>query len=162
MTGIEVGNSCKDPAAETLVGKFGSRGDGQPKVGQRAVQEAMRRVQEGDSQTRIQRTLPQHQARFEGHTPIKFEALRTVNAGAVVSTSSLVTASDETQSTNTTLQQQQKLVSSTADTGPQGVVEDEDEDAEYEVEELQRCCSTDVPRRPPGPVQQRVSLEPST
>ncbi|KAI4726175.1 hypothetical protein E4T49_06062 [Aureobasidium sp. EXF-10728] len=123
----------------------------------------MRRVQEENPQARPQRTLPQHRARFEGRTPIRFETLRTVNSGSVVSRSSLVTASNETQSANnSTLQQQQKLVSSTADTELQDVVEDEDEDAEYEDEELQRSCWTDVPKRPPGPVQQRVSWESST
>jgi hypothetical protein len=60
MTGIETISACNDPSADSLVGRCGARGDVQPRVGQKAVQEAMRKVQEGPARTKTQKVLSQH------------------------------------------------------------------------------------------------------
>jgi hypothetical protein len=161
MTGIETVSACKDPSADTLVGKLGSRGDGQSRVGQRAIQEAMRKVQEGHARG-AHSSLLQHQARFEGRTSATFETSRMESTSIVASSSSLATASDGKQSLNNINLPRENMMSSRLDTALENAVEDEDEDAEHEVEELQRCRWTGVPRRPPGPVQRRGSWEPPT
>jgi hypothetical protein len=161
MTGIETVSACKDPSADTLVGKLGSRGDGQSRVGQRAIQEAMRKVQEGHARE-VHSSLLQHQARFEGRTSATFETSRMESTSIVASSSSLATASDGKQSLNNINLPRENMMSSRLDTALENAVEDEDEDAEHEVEELQRCRWTGVPRRPPGPVQRRGSWEPPT
>jgi hypothetical protein len=99
MTGIETVSACKDPSADTLVGKLGSRGDGQSRVGQRTIQEAMRKVQEGHARE-VHSSLLQHQARFEGRTSATFETSRMESTSIVASSSSLATASDGKQSLN--------------------------------------------------------------
>jgi hypothetical protein len=111
----------------------GVEGGDQPRVGQRAVQEAMWKVQEGHAQTRTQSILPQHQVRFDGRTPITFETMGMVNTGAIASTLSVVAASDEKQSSNNTDLIQRNVVYSTPRTAAGNVAEDDD--AEYEVEE---------------------------
>jgi hypothetical protein len=161
MTGIETVSACKDPSADTLVGKFGSRVEGQPRVRQRAVQEAMRKVQQGYARG-AHSSLSQHQARFEGRTSATFETSRIGSTSIVASSSSLATASDGKQSLNNINLPRENMVNSRLNTAAENAVEDEDEDAEYEVEELQRCRWTGVPRRPPGPVQRRGSWEPPT
>lgn len=159
MTGIETSNACKDPSADTLVGKFGNRGEGQPRVGQREVQEAMRKVQEGRTQSRTQSSLPQHQARFEGRTPTAFETSGIVDTKAVASTSSALTAGEKQSVMNNINLPSRNMVSSTRSTASEHAVEDEDVDAEYEVEGPQRCCWTHAPRRPLIPVQRREFWE---
>jgi hypothetical protein len=99
-----------------------------------------------------------HQVRFDGRTPITFETMGMVNTGAIASTLSVVAASDEKQSSNNTDLIQRNVVYSTPRTAAGNVAEDDD--AEYEVEELQRRCRTGVPKRPSGPVQRRGSWEP--
>lgn len=157
MTGIEAFGACKDPSADTLVGKFGNRGGNQPRVEQREVQEAMRKVQEGHTQGRTQISLPQHQARFQGRIPTTFETSGMVNSSMVAPTSSELTASNARWSLNN---MPRDMVSSTPRTAPGGALEDGEEDAEYEVEELQRCRMGAAARRPPCPVQRRGSWEP--
>jgi hypothetical protein len=159
MTGIETVGACKDSSADTLVEKFGNRGDTRPPVGQRAVQEAMRKVQEGHARG-AHSTLPQHQGRFEGGTSATFETSGLGSTSITASSSSVATASDGKQYFNSINLSRQNMTSLTPRTAPKDVVEDEDEDAEYEVEEPQRRCWTGAPRRPPGPVQRRGSWEP--
>jgi len=160
MTGIEAVDACKDPSADTLVGNFGNRGGNQPRVKQREVQEAMRKVQERHAQGGTQTSLPQHQVRFQGRIPATFETSGMVNPSTVASTSSGLTASDANGSLNS---MPRDMVSSTPRTAPGCAVEDRDEDAdaEYEVEELQRC-RMGAARRPPCPVQRLRSWEPPT
>lgn len=162
MTGIQTVTACKDPAADTLVEKFGNSGESQPRVGQRAVQEAMQKIQEGRTQLRTQSSLPQHQARVEGRTFTTFETSAIVNTSTVATTSSVVTPSDRKQSLNDTNSAPRNMVSSTPRTAPANAEENGDEDAEYEVERLERRCWTDAPMRPSDPVQRRSVWEPPT
>jgi len=100
MTGIEIVGAYKDPSADTLVGKFGNRGENLPRVEQREVQEAMRKVQEGHTQGRTQSNLPRHQARFPGRIPTTFEPSGIMNPSTVAPTSSGLAASDARRSLN--------------------------------------------------------------
>lgn len=136
--------------------------EGGTNLGQRAVQEAMRKVQQGHAQTRTQDILPQHQVRFDGRTPTTFETMGMLNTGTIASTSSVVATSDEKQSLNDVNLTQRVVSYSAPHTASEAIVEDEYDDAEYEPEKLQRHRRTGVPRRPPGPVQRRGSWEPPT
>ncbi|KEQ68727.1 hypothetical protein M436DRAFT_67857 [Aureobasidium namibiae CBS 147.97] len=100
MTGIETVGAYKDPSADTLVGKFGNRAANQPRVEQREVQEAMRKVQERHAQGGTQSSLPQHQVRFQGRNSTTFETSGMVNSSTVAPTSSGLTASDARRSLN--------------------------------------------------------------
>jgi hypothetical protein len=162
MTGIESSSARKDPSAESLVGRFGARGQDQPCVGQRVVQEAMRKIQEGPAGTRIQDVQSQHQGRTEGHTPTKSEKWKMGSISVVTPTSLRGNVGDDKQSSNNIVLAQQNVMSSTSHTVPENVVADEDGDAEYEVDEQQKRCWTGAPRRPPGPVQRRGLWAPPT
>lgn len=162
MTGIQSTTACKDPIADALIGKFGNRGEGQPRVGQREAKEAMQKVQEGRAPSRTQSSLPQHQARFGGRTHTAFETSAIANTSTVTSISSVVTVSDRRQSFNDINNVPRNMVSSTPRTAPANAVEDGDEDAEYKVEDLERCRQTSNPVRPPGPMQRRGFGKPPT
>jgi hypothetical protein len=157
MTGIETSSASKDPSADTLVGRFGARGEDHPRVGQRAIQEAMRKVQEGPARTRTRDVQSQHQARTEGRTPTTFEKWRMGSINFLTPTSLGGNVSDDKQSFNNIILPQQDMMSSTPHTVPENVVADEEEGAEYEIDEQQKRCWIDAPRRPPGPVQCRGS-----
>ncbi|KAI4831278.1 hypothetical protein E4T44_09587 [Aureobasidium sp. EXF-8845] len=141
MTGIEVSVACKDLTADTLVGRSGARGEDQSRVGQRAVQEVMRK----------------HQIGTEGRTPTTLEKWIMGSINVVTPTSLGGNVSDDKQSFNNNILAQQDVMSSTPHTVPGNVVADEDEDAEYELDEQQKRCWTGAPRRPPGPVERRGS-----
>jgi hypothetical protein len=157
MTGIQTSSSCKDLSADTLVGRLGARGEDQPRVGQRAVQEAMRKVQEGPTRTRTRNVQSQHQARTEGRTPTAFEKWKMGSINVVTPTSLGGNVSDDKQSFDNIILAQRNLMSSTPHTVPENVVADEDEDAEYEIDEQHKRSWIDAPRGPPGPVQRRGS-----
>jgi hypothetical protein len=157
MTGFEISSARKGSSADTLVGRFGARGEDQPRVGQRAVQEAMRKVQEGPTRTRTQNILPQHQGRVRGRTPTTFEKSKIGSISVVTPTSLGGKVSDEQPSSSNIILPQQNVMSSTPHTVPENVVADEDEDAEYEIDQQQKRSWIDAPRGPPGPVQGRGS-----
>jgi hypothetical protein len=152
MTGIETFSACKDPSADTLVGRFGVRREDQPRVGQRAVQEAMRKVQEGHAQTRTQSMLPQHQARFEEQTPAILKTSAMGSTSIVTQMSTVVNVGDDKQSFNNINLTQHNVVNSTPHTAPENTVADEDKVGEVEVDGQQKGHWTGTPRRPPGAV----------
>jgi hypothetical protein len=150
-TGIETISACKDPS-----------GDIQPRVGQRAVQEAMRKVQEGPARIKTQEVLSQHQGWAGERTPTTFEKSKIGGISMVAPKSFAGNVGDGEQSFNNTNLAQQNVMGSTPHTAPGNVVPDEDEDTEFEVDEQQKSRWTGTPRRPPGPVPRRGSWRPPT
>ncbi|KEQ90530.1 hypothetical protein AUEXF2481DRAFT_33862 [Aureobasidium subglaciale EXF-2481] len=134
MTGIE--SASKNHSADSVVEEPRAKAHNQPLVGQPAVQEAMRKVQEGRvALARTQNLLPQHQVRFDGRMPTTSGLLQPTD-GTRPTASSTIASDDKSSAEDNTDMARHTLVSSTAEP----VLEDEDEGAEYELDDLQRCC----------------------
>ncbi|CAD0028115.1 unnamed protein product [Aureobasidium pullulans] len=112
MTGIE--NARGNESANEVVEKTGTREQeveiNQPRVGQRAVQEAMRKVQEGPVPAKTQGLLSLHRELLQSRGPTTTGA-RSTDAAAIVAASSTVAASDEKKISNA--RRLQNMVSST-------------------------------------------------
>ncbi|THZ68505.1 hypothetical protein D6C85_07453 [Aureobasidium pullulans] len=152
MTGIE--NACGNESANEIVEKTGIGEQkaeiNQHPVGQRAVQEAMRKVREGPVPAKTQGLMSLHRELLQSRGPTTTGASST-NA-AIVAASSTVAASDEKKISNAS--RLQNMVSpTTAD-----VIEGGDEEyAKYEKDNQQRCSWTNEPRVPPRALQRRKS-----
>ncbi|THY16335.1 hypothetical protein D6D00_08947 [Aureobasidium pullulans] len=100
MTGID--NACGNETANEIVEKTGTGEQkveiNQQPVGQRAVQEAMRKVQEGPLPAKTQGLLSLHRELLQSRGPTTTGASST-NA-AIVAASSTVAASDEKKGSN--------------------------------------------------------------
>lgn len=121
MTGIE--NACGNEPANKIVEKTGTGEQkveiNQQPVGQRAVQEAMRKVQEGPLPAKTHGLLS---LQSRGPTPT---VARSTDA-AIVAASSTVAASDEKQISN--VSRLQNMASSTT---AHVIADGDDGDAEY-------------------------------
>ncbi|KAI5196319.1 hypothetical protein E4T42_03244 [Aureobasidium subglaciale] len=115
MTGIE--SASKNHSADSVVEEPRAKAHNQPLVGQPAVQEAMRKV------------------RFDGRMPTTSGLLQPTD-GTRPTASSTIASDDKSSAEDNTDMARHTLVSSTAEP----VLEDEDEGAEYELDDLQRCC----------------------
>ncbi|THX72083.1 hypothetical protein D6D05_07994 [Aureobasidium pullulans] len=152
MTGIE--NACGNEPANKIVEKTGTGEQkveiNQHPVGQRAVQEAMREVQEGPLPAKTHGLLSLHRELLQSRGPTTTGA-RSTDA-AIVAASSTVAASDEKKISNAS--RLQNMVSPTT----AHVIEGGDEEyAKYEKDNQQRCSWTNEPRVPPRALQRRKS-----
>jgi len=150
MTGIE--NARGNETANKIVEKPGIGEQkveiNQHPVGQRAVQEAMRKVQEGPVPAKTQGLLSLHRVLLQSRGSTTTGA-RSTDA-AIVAASSTVAASDEKQISNA--RRLQNMVSSTT---AHVIADGDDRDAEYEMDNLQRCSWTNESRVPPRALQRR-------
>ncbi|THY82739.1 hypothetical protein D6C92_09916 [Aureobasidium pullulans] len=125
MTGIE--NACENETANEVVEKPGTGEQkveiNQHPVGQRAVQEAMREVQEGPLPAKTHGLLSLHRELLQSRGPTTTGASST--DAAIVTASSTVAASDEKKISNA--RRLQNMVSSTT---AHVIVDGDDGDAE--------------------------------
>lgn len=152
MTGIE--NACENEPANEVVEKTGTGEQkveiGQHPAGQRAVQEAMRKVQEGPLPAKTHELLSLHRELLQSRGPTTTGA-RSTDA-AIVAGSSTVAASDEKKISNAS--RLQNMVSSITAHVIEG---GDEEDAKYEKDNQQRCSWTNEPWVPPRALQRRTS-----
>ncbi|THY11738.1 hypothetical protein D6D01_08814 [Aureobasidium pullulans] len=152
MTGIE--NACGNEPANEVVEKPGTREQkveiNQSRVGQRALQAAMRKVQEGPVPAKTHGLLSLHREFLQSWGPTTTGAKPT--DAAIVASSSTVATSDEKQISNAS--PLQNLVSSTT---AHVIADGGDRDAEYEMDNLQRCSWTNGSRVPLRALQRRGS-----
>ncbi|CAD0015473.1 unnamed protein product [Aureobasidium pullulans] len=152
MTGIE--NARGTESANEVVEKTGTGEQkveiNQSRVGQRAVQEAMRKVQEGPVPAKKNGLLSLHRELLQSRGPTTTGASST-NA-AIVAASSTVAASDEKKISNAS-PLQRMVFSTTAHV----IADGDDRDSEYEMDSLQSCSWTNESRVPPRALQRRSS-----
>jgi hypothetical protein len=156
MTGIE--STCRDGQNTTVNGDFVVLDADVEKhqTQQETIQRAMQKVRKGPvpTKTRIS-PLSQHHSSSE-QTIVSEMAPRTKDSSVIASTP-LATGDENTHSSNEISLTMQTVSSSLDNT----VGEEDDElDAEYEEDEVQKSNWTVEPRQPPEPVQQRASWIP--